>query len=235
MAGRWLAAAPSRTLDKHMSDVEVVVTSSMHLGVDVMAGGELCRFCNAVMDSKGLHPASCMSGGDTNLRHNAVRNIIYRYAARGNLHAELEKAGVLDEPGVFVDLSRPADIMIDDAQATSRGTERVALDVKIINALGPSHLQETLGGSLVAAANYREHAFNHLDTRARCAAKGVRYEPLVFTTQGGCERHAEALISQIAAAVAQVEDIQAAQVKAEMLETICQSIMRSVAKAVIRR
>eukprot|EP00973_Karenia_brevis_P048414 6718462-Karenia_brevis.AAC.1 len=57
--------------------------------------------------------------------------------------------------------------------------ERVALDVKIINALGPSHLQEALGGLLVAATSYRECALAHLDTRTCCAARGMRYEPLV--------------------------------------------------------
>ena len=68
-----------------------------------------------------------------------------------------------------------------------------------------------------------------------CAEKGVRYEPLVFTTQGGCEKHAEAIISQIADNVAQAECRDKGKVKAEMLETISMSIARSVAKAVIRR
>ena len=64
---------------------------------------------------------------------------------------------------------------------------------------------------------------------------GVRYEPMVFTTQGGCEKHAEAIISQIADRVGQAECRDAGKVKAELLECVCMSIMRSVAKAVIRR
>ena len=147
----------------------------------------------------------------------------------------MEKAGVLDEDGVFVDLCRPADVMIDGMEAISRGHERVALDIKVINALGAGHYQDTLEGPLVAASKYRESACARGSVRARCAAKGVRYEPLVFTTQGGCEKHAEAIISQIADKVAEVECRDAGKVKAEMLETICMSIMRSVAKAVMRR
>ena len=40
---------------------------------------------------------------------------------------------------------------------------------------------------------------------ARCAEKGVRYEPVVFTTQGAGEPRDEAIISQIAAAIARIE------------------------------
>ena len=75
----------------------------------------------------------------------------------------------------------------------------------------------------------------HLDTRVRCAEKNVVYEPLVFTTQGGIEKHAEAVLSQIAAAVAHAEGADTAVIKADMLEEISMSIARSVANAVIRR
>ena len=219
----------------HMSGAEVAIASSLHLGVDVMRGGEPCRFCGVVLDVKGVHPASCMAGGDVTLRHNRMRNIVYRYGSRGQLIAELEKAGILQEDGVFVDLCRPADVMVDGMDATGRGHERVALDIRIINALGAGHYQDTLEGPLVAAEKYREAACARDNVRARCAAQGVRYEPLVFTTQGGCEKHAEAVISQISRKVAEVEGRDAGKVKAEILETICMSIMRSVSKAIIRR
>ena len=235
MAGRWLLATPAKTLDMHMSGVEVAIASSLHLGVDVMKGGGPCRFCGAVLDGKGVHCASCMAGGDVSLRHNRVRNIVYRYSCRAQLNAELEKAGVLDEDGVFIDLSRPADVMVDEMDGLSRGSERLALDVKVINALGSGHYQDTLEGPLVAAEKYRETACARGDVRARCAAKGVRYEPLVFTTQGGCEKHAEAILSKIADKVSQVESRDAGKIKAEFLEAICMSIAKSVAKAVMRR
>ena len=125
--------------------------------------------------------------------------------------------------------------MIDAMDDTSRGHERVALDIKVINALGAGHYLDTLDGPLVAAAKYREQSCNRANVRTRCAAVGVRYEPLVFTTQGGCEKHAEAIISQIADKVAKAECRDAGKIKAEMLQTICMSIMRSVAKAIARR
>ena len=54
-------------------------------------------------------------------------------------------------------------------------------------------------------ANYRDFACEYDQTRSRCAEKSIRYEPVVFTTQGGVEPHGEALLSQIAEAIAAVE------------------------------
>ena len=68
---------------------------------------------------------------------------MYRYSVRGQLNAELEKAGVLDEYGMFVDLCRPADVMIDAMDGPSRGHKRVALDIKVINTPGAGHCQDT--------------------------------------------------------------------------------------------
>ena len=58
-----------------------------------------------------------MAGGDAVMRHNSVRDIVYRFSFRGRLRPELEKAGVLDEPGVLVDLRRPADVYFPACQA----------------------------------------------------------------------------------------------------------------------
>ena len=58
---------------------------------------------------------------------------------------------------------------------------------------------------------------------------------MVFTTQGGCDKHSEALLSQIADLVARTESREPGVVKAELLQLISMSIMKSVANAVIRR
>ena len=57
----------------------------------------------------------------------------------------------------------------------------------------------------------------------------------MFTTQGGIERHGEALLARIAAAIAMNEDTSAAEVKAAMQQEISVNLMRSVAKAISRR
>ena len=126
-------------------------------------------------------------------------------------------------------------MLIDTRTARPNGGERVALDIKVINALGLSHMLQTLQGPVKAAETHREGVMQHMDTCARCADKGERYEPLVFTSQGGVERHAETMFTQIAQAVAHAEGVGAATVKAEMFEAISVSIVGSVAKSVMRR
>ena len=68
-----------------------------------------------------------------------------------------------------------------------------------------------------------------------CEAQGIAFEPLVFTCQGGCEGHAEAILSRIATSVGKCEGVDAAVIKAEMMEDISFCIGRSVAKAVHKR
>ena len=104
-----------------------------------------------------------------------------------------------------------------------------------LSSLGPGHYDATLADPLKAAEAYREQACLHQRTAELCAAQGIKYEPMVFTCQGGCEGHAEAILSQIATSVAKVEGAAAATVKAELLEEISLCIRRSVARAVARR
>ena len=148
----------------------------------------------------------------------------------------IEKPGLLEDDSIFVSLRRPADVLAEMGRGRSSGRgERTALDVKVINALGQGHLDLTCRDGLAAAEAYRNEQLGHLDTASLYRDRGIAYEPLVFTTQGGVEGHAEALLSQIASAVAANEDACAAQIKAEILQSISISLVRSVAKAIRRR
>ena len=87
----------------------------------------------------------------------------------------------------------------------------------------------------MAADKYRERSLEHQDTAQRCLENSVRYEPLVFTTQGAIQKNAEAIISELAGAVAKAEGRHEAIVKAEIIQDICLRLTRSAAKAVARR
>ena len=174
------------------------------------------------------------------LRHNDVRDIVFTFCRRGQLRPVLEKAGILEEPGVLIDLRRPADVLVTGLRASGNGnrpgiSQRTALDIKVINALGQGHYDATLQGPTVAATAYREQQMAHQQTATRCAARGIQYEPLVFTCQGGCEPHAESILNQITQAVADAEGVSKAIVKADLMEQVSLSIARSVARAVSRR
>ena len=90
-------------------------------------------------------------------------------------------------------------------------------------------------GGLAAAQCYRYQQLDHLNTASLCRDRGIEYEPVVFTTQGGVERHGEAILSRIAAAVSASDEASVAEVKAEMMQQISLCLARSVAKAIRRR
>ena len=59
---------------------------------------------------------------------------------------------------------------------------------------------------------------NHQQTGERCAARGIQYEPMVFTAQGGCESRAESILNQIVQSVADAEGMAKAVIKADLME-----------------
>ena len=136
-----------------------------------------------------------------------------------------------------MNLRRPADVLTDLGGSRSSGNRsaRVALDIKVINGLGQDHLAASCVSGTAAAEAYREQQKEHLNTAALCSERGIAYEPIVFTAQGGIGRHAEAFLSRIAAAIAAVEEISAAEAKSELVQTISRSLARSAAKAVAKR
>ena len=75
----------------------------------------VCRYCGAARDPRGIHDRSCTFGGDVVLRHNLVRDLIFEFARRALLNPILERVGLLAEPGVLLDLRRPADVLIEGA------------------------------------------------------------------------------------------------------------------------
>ena len=227
----------SQTVDKNLTNMAVATSVALMLGVDVYEEVSICHFCGMVLDKAGIHSLSCTAGGDIVLRHNTIRDIIFYFCSRARLRPELEKVGLLEDECVLVSLRRPADVLVAHPSRTTSVSrhERRALDVKIINALGQDHLSATARHGLAAAEDYRDSQLELLDTYNLCDAAGILYEPLVFTAQGGVERHAESVLSQIATAIATAEDTSPSEVKAEMLQHISLSLARSAAKAVMRR
>lgn len=242
-ACRWLLRAPAVVGDTVFPN-NLLITSVMQLlGVasTADAAGSLCKFCGMVRDARGIHDRSCTGGGDITMRHNAVRDLIFAFAARGFLKPVLERVGLLSEPGVLLDLRRPADVLIESALNSVPGAPgsspmtRLALDVKVINALGAGHLEATRGDPLAAAEAYHDKALNMQQTAALCDAQGVTYVPMVFTAQGGIARRAEAILHQIAAKVAEAEGLSEPEAFDEIAGDISVSLARHGARSTLRR
>ena len=121
------------------------------------------------------------------------------------------------------------------ASAGPLAADRLAIDVKVINALGSSHFDATLREPCAAAAAYYHWACAHEQTAARCEAQGISYLPTVFTVQGGFEPRAEALLHQLAAEVASNEGMDEQRAFAEIADEISAILVRAGARATVRR
>ena len=241
-AGRWLLAPPAAHGDTSLPNSFLITAVKQHLGVATLSGSAsstVCRYCGAIRDARGIHDRSCVAGGDTVLRHNAVRDCILRFAARARLNPKLERIGLLAEPGVLLDWRRPADVLIESSGPRAAGgplaADRLAIDVKVINVLGPTHLEATIREPCAAAAAYYDKACAHEQTAARCEAQGIAYMPAVFSVQGGFEPRAEALLHQLAAEVACNEGADVQMAFAEVADEISAILVRAGARATVRR
>jgi len=98
-----------------------------------------------------------------------------------------------------------------------------------------AHLRACFGYSLCRTkAKTAESARERVP--ARCEAAGVRFHAVVLEATGGVEdREAAPVLHQIAEAVAAVEDAEVATVKAELYERLSLELVRSAARAVLRR
>ena len=245
LAAKLLEVLPSKALDTNLLPDEFAATVATRLGVDVMDGTSFCCFCAHPMDSTGIHPLSCMGGGDTAALHTVVRNTILDYCLKGRLKAVPEKAKLLEDVVPTEANRRPADILVlsagwlapmrPDGNRSYR-SEPVALDFAIVNALGAGHWKTTfLNGGGSAAEEYGRHKRKFKDTEVNCAKAGVQFQPVVFEAQGSVPRETQEVVKAIAEAVGRVELRDSGKVTNEIYHRIAVAIARANARAIGRR
>jgi hypothetical protein len=71
------------------------VAVAYRLGVPVLKEEVSCPLCEQTIDVFGDHAACCTRSYDRIVRHNSLRNLLYRFASDGLLSPELEKQGIL--------------------------------------------------------------------------------------------------------------------------------------------
>ena len=94
--------------------------------------------------------------------------------------------------GLFLELRRPADVLVhlardpDAPRAAFDPVRQVALDVKVISAVGRSHARVgDMPAPFDAMDAYARVASAREQTAVLCRANRVEYLPIVFTAQGG--------------------------------------------------
>ena len=145
------------------------------------------------MDVHGSHALSCMCGGDAVLVHNESHNLLHRHASRSKMAPNLEPHGQLcNESTPVGEHLRPANVQVGGEFAAHVETphSRVALDFGIGNALSQLNFEASSRDGTSAAKAYANHKRTRHATAELCEAAGIRYLPIMYTSQGGVDPHA---------------------------------------------
>ncbi len=194
-------AIPSRTMGLTLEPAEFTVEIRARLCMQECANDRWCPLCDAVADTRGHHSRMCCAGGDRVLRHNSVRNFVYRFASAVGLHPELEKAGLLvpalPEEGGQAE-RRPADVYLP----MWVGGAPAALDFAITAPQRQDVLEAAARTPLAAASAYTDRKKGYLGTENACRTQGLDFLPMVAETSGAWAPEAMKVFRQLAAASA---------------------------------
>ena len=129
--------------------------------------------------------------GEKSVLHNMIRDEIYRFLERGNLHYRLESNHLLpDSPG-----HRPADILMIPIALYRQSIwglmSRITLDISIISPFWSSNLGQ---GNLSAAKSQAERKYRDRDTAQRYHIQDIGVESLIFEDFGDLESEGNRLL-----------------------------------------
>lgn len=236
-AGAWLTALPvddGREIEASLFKVAL----QRRLRLRTAAADTCCPCCGDVLDTFGDHALVCCCKGDRNVRHNAIRDVIFQEAVKAGTAAEREKPGLLpsrpaeDGVGQTENLRRPADIWLPRAQ----GSSGEALDLACTSGLRADFLANSAldGGAVFPAYEHLKRTFK--DTAAVCAQAGFKFTPLILEAHGGgWSPVARATLDRLAKAqsAAWQEGQEACSLR--IAQRISCTLQRENARAVLRR
>lgn len=215
-ANRWLEAQPSQALATHLTNEQISHAAGQLLGCELDEADLHCQFCSEISDAYGCHAQSCMAGGDATLRHNEGRNLIHRHCLKAGLAPRMEVRGLLWN-GIATGVvdHRPADVLVSgEFAAISAGPHaRAALDFGVTNALSPSNFKQTAEDPTSAARAYAELKRGRDATADLCEAAGIRYMPIVMSSQGGSDRESVKALKQLHRLVAAAQSAPVGEIR----------------------
>jgi hypothetical protein len=208
------------------------------LGCELDEADAYCPFCSEISDAYGCHAQSCMAGGDATLRHNEGRNMIYRHCIKAGLAPRLEVRGLLwNGHSTGVDDHRPADVLVSGefAAISARPHARAALDFGITNALSPANFMQTAEDPASAPRAYADLKRVRDAKAALCDAAGIRYMPIVLSSQGGMEKESAKALQQLHRLVASAQSVPVGDVRRRFEIDMSIILLRANYRAFVRR
>jgi hypothetical protein len=229
-------AVPSKGLDLAVEAAEFVTELQSRLCIDECSSDRWCPLCDAILDTKGHHSKMCCAGGDRTRRHNSLRGVVRRAAARGGLNPELEKPGLLlplrpEETTQGADRRRPADVYLP----AWTGGLPAALDFAVTAPQRQETLAQAATTPLAAASDYDQKKRTFLDTERVCLSLGVTFVPMVVETSGAWSAEASAVLFLIAKSISVRTGRTTKEELQQLLQQAAVCVRRANARAALRR
>ena len=224
----WIAAAPSRWNNVHMSPQ--LFTTAIRGILGITPGQPNCGVCqheyDAEEDDNWEHFAHstglCAKGGAKMRRHHKIRDTLAALAKRGGLHVQTE---------VSIDgtSKRPGDIVIDQPNKS------LVIDVAITQPQQAKYRQQAAKETGYAAKRYEEEIKNdRFKSRVEEAGEYV-YTPFVMEVFGTTTESAQSVIRLIARAIHTSSAIPFSHTVNMVRQQVSAALWRENAQAVIER
>ena len=149
-----------------------------------------CPICGDLSDVYGDHALVCSSHGERIMRHDLLRNLLFKTAQSAGLSPVLEQRNLIEDSN-----TRPGDVFLPSWQR-----QPTAFDIVVTHPTCKSNLIEAARRSGAAmdkakAEKFRKHG-------ERCRRINIRFVPVAYETFGGLDKDAEFHLSKIAAKTA---------------------------------
>jgi hypothetical protein len=163
------------------------------LGIPALCNeGDMCFQCSTPMDSLGYHMAVCQKAGSFILRHNALRDIIFKFCQSAAMSPIVEHHCFSSQPGLRADVFLPTGGFL--------GSCGVALDVTVIYPLQDSILPKSSVASLQGCS--LGEAVKHAKYEKFCAEDNISLIPLAVEFFGCWGNEASLFFKHLAKHVA---------------------------------
>ncbi len=226
-AGAWLLAMPSHATGNVIAPELFLILLRRRLGLPISESTSWCPLCAGVMDPWGDHALVCSGGGDRTMRHNALRDLLLRFARSAGYTAVAEKQGLL--PGDQE--RRPADVWLS---AWSGGLP-AAVDLAITSGLQCGLLGLSSADGSAAVDRYEDRKRNFLHTAQQFADASLTFVPFVVEAEGGLGTSARGVLAAIAGAVGRLTG-EGTGVRGELAaQALSIALQRANATAIARR
>lgn len=224
-AGLWLNVIPSKTLKLALKPQEFLIGLRWWLGLPLLVQSKscICPTCGkALLDTRGYHQLTCRHAGSLGMRHNGIRDIIYKAC-------QVASWNPAKEQNVFpTGQQRAADILCRIMP------ENLCLDVAVTNGLQSNYREKTSKFGPVAAALYAQ---THKTAKYadRVAEAGCKFVPLVTDVHGNWAAEALNFFRKLSSDIAAKRDEDPGTQHNWLLKSMSIALMRGNVRSLLLR